>query len=192
MKKRKIIIVVAVLCFAYSIHAQSAFEKGTSLVKAGIGIGSSIFSYSGSSQTPAISAQFEKGIWEIGGPGVISLGGYVGTKSYKYHYTNTYYDYTAKWNYTIIGIRSAYHYTGLKNSKADLYGGLMLSYNHLKYKFEDENGGTSGSNGFGSYGSGTGITAYVGGNYLFTGNIGAFGELGYGVSYLTLGLTVKF
>ena len=68
----------------------------------------------------------------------------------------------------------------------------MLSYNHLKYKFEDENGGTSGSNGFGSYGSGTGITAYVGGNYLFTGNIGAFGELGYGVSYLTLGLTVKF
>ena len=191
MKKRKIIAVSALVGFSCLVHAQSAFQKGTTLIKAGIGIGSSILNYSGSSQTPAISAQFEKGIWEIGGPGVISLGGYVGTKSYKYHYSSSYYDYTAKWNYTIIGVRSAYHYTGLKNGKADLYGGLMLSYNHLKYKFEDKNGGTSGSYGFGSYGSGTGITAYVGGNYFFANNIGAFAELGYGVSYLTLGLTIK-
>lgn len=192
MKNRKIIFAFSFLGFSFLCHAQSPFQKGTSLLKAGIGIGSSIFNYSGSSQTPAISAQFEKGIWDIGGPGVVSLGGYVGTKSYKYHYTSAYVDYKQKWNYTIIGVRSAYHYTGLKSDKADLYGGLMLSYNILKYKFEDKNGSSAGSYGIGSYGNGTGLTAYVGANYFFTANIGAFAELGYGVSYLTLGITAKF
>ncbi|MFT4154225.1 hypothetical protein [Parafilimonas sp.] len=49
-----------------------------------IGLGSSMLNYSGAGQTPAISAQFERGVWPIGGPGVISLGGYAGFKTYKY------------------------------------------------------------------------------------------------------------
>ncbi len=191
MKKKNIAFVLTLVFFSALCYSQSAFVKGTNLIKAGIGLGSSILNYSGSTQTPGLSAQFERGVWEFGGPGVVSLGGYIGTKSFKYHYSSTYIDYTAKWNYTIVGVRSAYHYAGLKNSKADLYGGLMLSYNILKYKYQDKSGSTTYSNGLGSYGSGAGVTAYLGGNYFFSGNLAGFGELGYGVSYLTLGLTLK-
>jgi hypothetical protein len=166
------------------------FEKGTSVVSAGIGLGSAIGSFNYGSQSPGISLQYEKGVWDIGGPGVISLGGYAARKGYKYSGSSGSFGYEEKWNYTIIGVRSAYHYNGISAEKADLYGGIMLSYNILNYKYSDNSG--SGTLQKGSYGNALGFTAYVGGRYLFTDNLGAFVELGYGVSYLTLGLALKF
>lgn len=188
LKKVSCLLLTAFVC-ATSVHAQF-FNKGTNVVSAGVGLGSSFGSFTYGSQTPGISVQYEKGVWEIGGPGVISLGGYAGRKSFKNSGSSGAYSWSEKWSYTIIGVRSAYHYNGINNEKFDVYGGLMLSYNILNYKFSD-NGG-SGSYHAGSYGNATGFSAYVGGRYLFTDNIGAFAELGYGVSYLTLGIAVKF
>jgi hypothetical protein len=188
MKKIALVLFIATL-FATTTHAQF-FEKGTNVISAGVGLGGHFGSYTYGSQTPGLSLQYEKGVWEVGGPGVISLGGYAGVKSYKYSGSSGAYHYDEKWNYTVIGLRSAYHYNGIANEKFDLYGGLMLSYNILSYKFSD-NGGTSAYKA-GSYGSNVGLSAYVGGRYLFTDNIGAFAELGYGVSYLTLGVALKF
>lgn len=177
-------------CFIglYAVMAQSFF-KGTNIVGAGVGLGGSFGSFSYGSQTPGISVQYERGVWEVGGPGVISLGGYLGVKGYKYSGGSGSFHYSQKWNYTIVGVRSAYHYNGINNEKFDVFGGLMLSYNILNYKYEDNGGG--GSLNTGSYGSGAGITAYVGGRYFFTQNIGVFAEAGYGVSYLTLGIALK-
>lgn len=180
---KKLLVVSMALIAAASLHAQS-FQKGNNVLGIGVGLGSSLSGLG--SQTPAISANFEHGIWEIGGPGVISLGAYVGFKSFKY----TGEDILEKWGYTIIGVRGAYHYNGIKSDKFDLYGGLMLSYNILKYSVKDNDGNIIA--GTGNYGSGAGITAFIGGRYFFTPNIGAFAELGYGVSYLTLGLAFKF
>jgi hypothetical protein len=188
MKSISCFLIACILC-SISAHAQF-FEKGTSVVSAGIGLGSSIGSFSYGSQTPGISLQYERGVWDIGGPGVISLGGYAGRKSYKYSGSSGSFKYDEKWNYTIIGVRSAYHYNGIDNENFDVYGGVMLSYNILNYKYSDNSSG-SGTLQKGSYGSGAGFTAYIGGRYLFTDHIGAFAELGYGVSYLTLGLAVK-
>ena len=188
MKKIALVLFIATLS-ATTTHAQF-FEKGTNVISAGVGLGGHFGSYTYGSQTPGFSLQYEKGVWDIGGPGVISLGGYAGVKSYKYSGSAGAYHYSEKWNYTVIGLRSAYHYNGINNEKFDLYGGLMLSYNILSYKFSD-NGGTSAYKA-GSYGNTVGLSAYVGGRYLFTDNIGAFAELGYGVSYLTLGLALKF
>jgi len=182
-----VFIVAMAVCTTASAQA---FLKGTNVVSAGIGFGGSFGSFSYGSQTPGISVQYEKGVWEIGGPGVISLGGYVGRKGYKYSGAAGTYHYSQKWNYTIIGVRSAYHYNGINNEKADLYGGLMLSYNILNYKYED-NGGFNQSTA-GSYGSAAGFTAYVGGRYFLSDNIGLFAEVGYGVSYLTVGAAYKF
>ena len=36
------------------------------------------------------------------------------------------------------------------------------------------------------------FTAFVGARYFFAKNLGGFAELGYGVSYLNLGLAYKF
>jgi hypothetical protein len=187
MKKFSILLLVF-LAPVSIIYAQS-FTKGASILSAGIGLGSSLGNYAGS-QTPAVSVQFEKGLWEVGGPGVISLGGYVGIKSFKYSANYAGYGYTQKWNYKIIGVRSAYHYNGFDMEKLDVYAGAMLSYNILSYSYKDTGG--SGYHDNGSYGSAAGITFYAGGHYFFSDNIAAFAEAGYGVSYLTLGLSLKF
>jgi len=182
---KKLIFILSFVVAATSLYAQP-FVKGTNVLSAGIGLGSSLGSFSRSSQTPALSLSFEKGVWDIGGPGVISLGAYAGRKSYKYSTSG----YEEKWGYTIIGVRSAYHYNGIQNDKFDVYGGVMLSYNILNYTFKDNSG--NNINGGGHYRSGTGFSLYAGGRYFFSSNLAAFAELGYGVSYLTLGLAYKF
>lgn len=182
---KKLIFFAIALVASTTLYAQQ-FQKGSNMLSAGIGLGSSLGSFTYGSQSPAISLQYERGVWDIGGPGVISLGGYAGRKSYKYSGDG----FTEKWGYTIIGVRSAYHYNGLKSDKFDVYAGVMLSYNILNYSYKDNNG--NNINGGGHYGSGAGFTLYLGGRYFFTPNIAAFAELGYGVSYLTLGIGFKF
>jgi hypothetical protein len=187
---KKLLMLVAVTGLVLSVHAQE-FVKGTNIVSAGIGLGSSILSYSGASQTPALSLQYERGVWDIGGPGVVSLGGYIGYKGYSNSGKAGSYSYDQKWHYTVVGIRSAYHYNGLNADKLDVYGGAMLSYNHLSYSYSD-NGGGGSVTGSGSYGSGVGLSLYIGGRYFFTDNIAALVELGYGVAYLNIGIAIKF
>ena len=187
---KKILISLFVGVTMCSTASAQSFVKGTNVLAAGIGFGGSFGSFTYGSQSPGISVQYEKGIWEVGGPGVISLGGYAGTKGYKYSGTAGAYHYSQKWNYTIIGVRSAYHYNGINNEKFDVYGGLMLSYNILSYKYEDN--GSLGQYDAGSYGSAAGLSAYVGGRYFFTDNVGVFAEAGYGVSYLTIGAAFSF
>ena len=188
--KRVILMVAFVATSAIIAHAQ-AFEKGTNVVSVGIGLGSSILNYSGASQMPAINVQYEKGVFPAGKTGVISLGGYLGYKSYKYSGSEEDFKWSEKWNYTVIGVRSAYHYTGLQNKKIDPYGGVMLSYNLLSYSYSN-NSGEDIASGKGNYGSNAGFTAYVGARYYFSPKVAAMAELGYGVSYLTLGASFKF
>jgi hypothetical protein len=187
--KSKLLIVIST-CFLYLNTSAQVFTKGTNVASISIGLGSSILSYSGASQSPAFNLQFERGIWPIGGPGTISLGGYVGIKSYKYSGKFSTYSYEEKWKYTIIGVRSAYHYNGLKNDKLDVYGGVMLSYNILSFSYSDNSPSGNYANS-GSYGSAAGFTLYIGGRYFFTSNIAGQAELGYGVSYLSLGIALK-
>jgi hypothetical protein len=119
-------------------------------------------------------------------PGVNSLGGYVGYKGYSYSAT----DYSEKWHYTVLGVRSAYHYNGLNVEKLDLYGGVMLSYNILSYSYSDIGG--YNFSGSGSYGSTVGFSLYVGARVFFTDNLAVLAELGYGVAYLNVGIAAKF
>ena len=41
-------------------------------------------------------------------------------------------------------------------------------------------------------GSGIGFSIHVGGRYYFTDNFGAFAEVGYGIAYANLGVSLKF
>jgi hypothetical protein len=187
--RRSVVLLLFLIAPASIISAQP-FKKGTNVVSAGVGLGSSFGSFSYGSQTPAISLQYEKGLWEVGSVGVISLGGYVGIKSFKYSGGNSAYNYTEKWSYKIIGVRSAFHYNGFKVEKLDAYAGAMLSYNILNFSYKD-NGGSSTYRDNGNYGSAAGLTFYAGGRYFFSKNLAGFAEVGYGVSYLTLGLALK-
>ena len=171
------------LCLGAFCYATAQYYKvGTNVVSAGLGLGSAIAGYSYGAQIPGFSIQYERGLWEAG-PGVISVGGYVGIKTFKYSDP----DYTEKWTYSIFGVRGAYHYTGLDVEGLDLYGGLLLSYNHLSYSTT-----YAGSDLSGSWGSALYLTPFVGARYYFLPSLSAFAELGYGVSTLNIGLAFRF
>ncbi|WP_298487210.1 hypothetical protein [uncultured Maribacter sp.] len=172
---KKIIYILFFIIVSQS-YAQE-FNTGTNVINAGIGFGGNFGNYTTSSQSPSYSIAYERGIWEVPGPGVVSLGAYLGTKTYKYNYTFG----NDKWNYTIIGIRGAYHYNGLEIKNLDIYAGAMFSYNILSYK------GSPGN--FGSKPSGT---AFAGGRWYFSKTFAAFAEAGYGVAYLNLGASIRF
>ncbi len=178
--KKSIFIFIAV--FMTTLTYAQPFQQGTTAANLGIGLGTALGGLG--KARPAISASLDHGMWEVGGPGVISLGGYVGNTGYKY----TAPGYTAKWNYIVVGARGAYHYNGFTNMpKLDTYGGLMLGYNIVSYSVDGNDLGMGNS-----YGSGLGLTAFLGGRWFFSERVGAYAELGYGVSVLNVGATFKF
>ena len=178
-------LVIFSLFPAARVHAQ-AFEAGSNVISAGIGFGSAIGNgYSYGSQGIGLSATYERGIWEAG-PGVISLGGYLGYKTFSYTYGYGGNVYSSHWNYTIIGARGAYHFTGLNVENLDLYAGLMLSFDNLSYSSDNNLPGA------GSYNSLIELTPFAGARYYFSPNWAVYGELGYGVSILSLGASYKF
>jgi hypothetical protein len=183
-----IALVVISVFSATSVKAQ-AFAVGTNVISAGIGLGSSIATYSYGTQSPGFNLTYDRGIWEAG-PGVISLGGYVGIKDYKYGYVENGYAYSEKWNYTVVGVRGAWHFTGLDIDNLDLYGGLMLGYYAVSYSYSDNQGNSGGS--LGNYGNTVGLSVFAGAKYYFSSNFAVFGELGFGANVLDLGVAYKF
>lgn len=175
MKK---VFFVLFICLAANFTYAQAFQKGTNVINAGVGFGTNLGGLGNA--RPAVSLSFEHGTWDIGGPGVISLGGYIGNTGYSYKEAG----YKQTWNYTIVGIRSAYHYNGIENPNLGLYGGLMLSYNIASYKAE----GYDGPNNFNG---GLGFNGFIGGRYFFNNKLGIYAELGYGVSTLNAGVAFK-
>lgn len=178
---KKLFFIALAIVMSTTAFAQP-FQIGTSTVNAGVGIGTSLGGLGKS--RPALSISFDHGLWQAGEQGVISLGGYVGNTGYKY----TDLGYTAKWNYMVVGARAAYHYQGLTSlPELDAYGGVMLAYNLVKYSSDGTNTGMANN-----YGSGLGFSFFLGGRWFFSENIGAFAELGYGVSVLNVGASFKF
>ncbi len=185
---KKVTFTLVLMTIAVLSIGQS-FEKGTTVVNLGVGLGGNVLSYSSANRQLAYSLSFEKGLWEVGKVGVVSLGGYGGKSGYKYTGSYGSYSYTEKWNYITIGVRGAFHLTAIKDEKIDLYGGIMIGHNVLSYKYEDTDPYLDYSGG--TYGGSTTTTQFLGCRYYFNKKTAAFAELGYGVSYLTAGVSVK-
>lgn len=187
--------ILAILLLSSPIAATAQFEVGDNVVGLGLGIGGHYNAYSSySSQTPALGLYYEMGLTELGS-GVLGLGGFVGYKSLAYKNRALFgpgFDYDWRWTYVIIGVRGACHYNEWHGiPELDTYGGLMLSYNSVKWT--DNTRYPEGYLASGTYGSsGIGFTGFIGGRYYFTEQLGAQLELGYGISVLSLGVVYKF
>lgn len=192
MKKKVTIYIIGLLmpCF---VTAQAAYQQGDNMLSLGIGLGSSYGSFTYAHQSPAINLQYERAIWPLGS-GIVSLGGYVGYKTFGY--TAGYYGgytYTENWRYTIIGLRSAWHLQelgGKELEKWDLYGGVMLSYNVLNYTYSDNDPYWDYAGG--GYGSSVGFAGFLGARYFLRDHFAVMGEVGYGIAYLNIGGAFKF
>ena len=187
MKKSFFLIAVFASLFTLTTTAQidilgtnPNFSKGQIDVNAGIGLLRTF--YSGhSTAMPPVSVSAEYGITDK-----ISVGGFIGytsTKDRLWYDANDY----ARYSFTIIGVRGSYHLNLW--DRMDTYAGLMLGYNIASVKYDTDN---PWLDNYAAASSSLAISAYVGGRYRFTEKIGAFAELGYGISVLNLGVSVSF
>ncbi|TFH24431.1 MAG: hypothetical protein E4H10_10655 [Bacteroidia bacterium] len=185
--KRIFTIVAAVMMAVPLIQAQesveSMFNKGDNVINLGIGIGNTL--YTGSYYTkgvPPVSFSFEHGIVDgVLDKGVIGILGYVGYSSYKYDYLGWGY----KYSNIIIGAGGLFHYPLVK--KLDTYAGILLGYNIATAK----EFGTSIGWDYNATSGGIIFSGFVGARYYFTESIAAFAQLGYGIAYLTFGVSIR-
>jgi len=183
---KKLLMSLAAICLAVAqIAAQKPeFVKGNKVINLGLGIGSGLLgeTYYHTS-VPPISASFEIGVADhILEKGEIGVGGYLGATSYKYEYSNKGW----KNSEVIIGARGNFHYPLIK--KLDSYSGLMLGYGIIGIKYF----GGYGDDDYTGFSNGIRWAWFVGGRYYLSETFAAMLELGYGISYLNLGLAYKF
>lgn len=97
-------------------------------------------------------------------------------------------------NYTMLGLRGAVHATRIVNW--DIYGGFMTAYNISNVDRTILEKADEKSNAPSAYQPTNENTftfgGFVGGAYYFKKDIAVFGELGYGISLINAGVTMKF
>lgn len=190
-------LLLSIATVAVSTSRAQVFQEGSNFLGAGFGIGGGYgigFSGSGVSQTPALALHFDHGMGQLG-QGVWGLGGFLGYKSISYSSDNIFFGggYTTeyRWTYVVVGARGTWHYNEWHgNPKLDTYGGVLLAYRAASFK--DETNYPAGAVRFnaGTY-SAIWPNLLLGARYMFSDKVGAYGELGYGVAVLQLGLAVK-
>ncbi len=179
------VAVIVLLAAAQSNVKAQAFQNGDMVANLGAGFGWYSYGY-GATSFPAISVSLEKGVKELDF-GILSVGGIVGFKKASYAWSSQY-DYS--WTDIVAAARGAVHVDVLKIEKLDTYAGAALglrfeTYNYYDYvNFNYKKVKKSTVHPLFAF--------YVGGRYFFTENLAGFGELGYGLGYLTLGLSYKF
>lgn len=170
MKKSIVIVILMAFC-ALNIKAEPVFSKGGTFLSGGVGIGSPYAFSNLAIVVPPISGRLDFGLTDN-----LSLGLLIGFQSITVPVITTY-----PINYLMIAPRIAYHIDpGI--DKLDAYAGASVGY--LAVSSGAHNTEIKGANGV--Y-----LGLYVGGTYMFTPKFGAFGELGYSFSWITLGLTLK-
>lgn len=175
---------------ALQLSAQdNLLTKGEKVLNLGIGLGTSLYSGSGNtSSVPPVSASFEVGVKDdVLDVGSIGIGGYIGYASWKWEYSG--WGNTWGWKYSdlIIGARGNFHYPLV--DKLDTYAGLLLGAEIISSK---EIGNIDPLYNYDATSGGVIYSIFAGGRYYFTDNFAAMLELGYGISYLNLGVALKF
>ncbi len=169
-------------------NSQHFFDKH---LNAGVGLGSTIgggytLSNGSYSKIPPLSVSLDLVQLDNG----VKIGGYLGYTSDKITYSDNFYgDWGWKSSYYILGVRGTYDFDLFKKSNINTYGGVLLGYNVVKASYF---GDDIFSNGFSASASSFTYSGFIGMRYMFSPSMGAFGELGYGVAYLTIGATKKF
>ncbi len=192
MKKSiKIAILGMILALYLPIAATNAqvFDQGDVVVSFGLGLGTTYYVVSAYNKTtvPPLFISGDYCLREDLGPGNLGVGAYLGYSSYKSEWSTGTYTYGYKYNTLIIAARGTYHFTDLVE-KLDLYGGVLLGAEITSHK---EYGSYTGLYGSADSG-GPAFSIFGGARYLFTDNFGVMGELGWGVAWLSLGVSLKF
>lgn len=170
---------------AAPLNAQM-YKKGQQDLHIGVGLGSTFYGSGYRSVIPPLNVSYEKGITDN-----IGVGGYLGYSSSRYRYSGYNSNYYWRYNYVIVGARAAYHYDLFEVPKLDTYGGIMLGFTFANARFHSNDPLVDESN-YSSPGAGGVVwSGFVGARYQFKEKLGAYAELGYGISWLNMGVRLK-
>jgi hypothetical protein len=174
--KQKILLAAGLLFSLFAqnnVFAQDAKGfidvKGSNVLNAGVGLGS--YDLAGTGGLP-ITASFEHGFTKNISAGVNA--GFI---------RRTYFT-DWKYTYLVFGARGSYHLNEtfkISNPKLDVYTGAGLLYRRFSVRYTGHTGDDEPS-----------FALHLGGRYFFNPQVGAFAELGYGISPLQLGVSLKF
>lgn len=183
--------------------AQGVFDKGTTTINLGLGIGGrTIYWGGGYKASPVFAIAVDHSIYDF--PDVkglsIGLGGYFNFKSISYSYVTTWKDKNGiwhvndvieeKWRYSAFGFRPSIHYA-FEGVPAEVYGGLGFGFGFISYT-------NNNKEYFNNYYYITYRSSYVdygffiGGRYYFSKVLGVYLEAGYTMSYINAGISLKF
>ena len=191
--KKQFLLTLAIVFAGFALSAQeSMFSKGDKVLNLGIGLGSTLYSGSYySTRIPPLSASLEYGLvedlFDVENL-ALGVGGYLGFSSSQYKYTWFGSNYGWTYTYIILGARGTLHYP--LTEKLDTYTGLMIGPNIIVSSEFGDWGEMDYNN---SAASSRLVTAYyIGARYYFSDKFAIMGEIGYGISYLNLGIALKF
>jgi hypothetical protein len=214
---KKTYLLVMMLCsYLGTINAQDntndnssekCFNENTHVMNFGVGFGNNNYytAYRGNGyhykSSPAFSFSYEQAFRKKLGPGFLGLGAYLGyqgaSSTYNYHwdkngYDNNYY-YKNSWNNFMVAARGAYHFDFLNSKRAEVYFGALAGLRIQSYQYETNNPDPYAVN----YSVNSGrvfptFSVFAGARWYFVKNVALFAEAGYGISYLTGGLSIKF
>jgi hypothetical protein len=187
--KIKVLLLATLFAFGFCSANAQEVKNGDKILNLGIGLGSGLGYGTGYKTTmPAVSASLEFIVKDdlFDGKGAVGVGGYVGYSAGKWEYTYSGGSYGWKYSNLVLGPRGYLHYSFME--KLDTYAGLMIGYWVSSSK---EYGTTQTGYDAGSWG-GFIWSGYVGGRYFFSDSFAGMLELGSGISYLNLGIALKF
>lgn len=183
MKKILISIISLLVLSITGMNAQkSTFAKGYQTLNVGLGIGGTIYSDGYKMLVPPISAAYDYCLADgfLNGNGSFGVGGYTAFGASRYKASGNHIDRT----HFILGARASLHYEFVP--LLDTYAGLMLGYDIDNTSGHIEGHKTSDDN------TGFAYSGFLGIRYYFSPTIAGYAELGYGVTYASLGVTFRF
>lgn len=172
------------LCLLTGTAQEPLFLKGDKVVQFSIGMGSALYTgMNYKTPVPPLSLFLEYGMAdEVIDNGSAGLGPYVGYAAYKWDLI----DFGWKYSNVILGARGNFHYPLIYD--LDTYTGVIMGYNLTTvqefgsvlpgYEAEADAGGFVWS-------------WFVGGRYYIMENLSITAELGYGISYINVGVAWK-
>jgi hypothetical protein len=190
--------IILIIAFAVNSICGNIFGQilkvGENDLNLGIGFGTPWIQSGYYTVLPPLTVSLDHGFRDDWGNGIFTLGGCIGIARYaqekEWHDTIYSADYTYGYNYTstLFAARATYHYE-LFNG-LDTYVGLMGGFrvntnNHYgTWPAGDDDFDTDAN--FIPLGR-----IFIGAKYSFSDKVACFAELGYGISYVTMGVSFR-
>ncbi len=160
------------------------FDQGDLVLSMGLGVGTTYIAFGTYYKTtfPPVFISGDYCLRENLGPGNLGVGAILSFSSYKYEVP--YYHWGYKSTTVLFGARGTYHFTDLVD-KLDLYGGVGLGFEI--YLYDDYGDYVNDEPNLGLYDE-----LFAGARYYLTDNFAGMAELGYGLAWLKIGVSLKF